>query len=643
MTTDPTDPMIGRVLDGRYAIASRIARGGMATVYVGHDNRLERKVAVKVMHGHLADDDAFKRRFIQEARSAARLSHPNVVNVFDQGQDAHMAYLVMEYLPGITLRDLLKQQQRLTADQAYEVSEAILAGLAAAHEAGIMHRDLKPENVLLADDGRIKIGDFGLARAASANTTTGQALLGTIAYLSPELVTRGEADARSDVYAFGIMLFEMLTGKQPFTGEQPMQIAYKHAHEDVPAPSTVTHESTPELDELVLWTTARDPDQRPKDATVVLNRLREIRTSGATTASLAVTQVLTSDGTFVTPSTTVLAEADREVLRESSSAVANADTPKSTPSTPISAATITAKKRAKFGMGATLVIAILAIALGVAGWWFGQGPGSMTVIPNVAGQKTADAVSTLKGFGLQTQLTQCSSTSVAVGLVVETKPRAGTQVEPGAKVSVCESTGPKILPVPTLIGLSQADAEKAIAEAGFAFGSVTEKRFTEQPAGTVLSATDSAGTALPETLSENSVINLQISAGPLPDVSGASVSGAKSALTGAGLIVDDALQAASFNDDIAEGRVISVVAPGDVIRMGDRVGLNISKGPELFAVPNVVGKTVRQAVSELAAAGFNPAVDAEEKYWNGLTVTGTSPAAGTMARKGESVTINYPR
>ena len=182
--------MIGRVLDERYVIQSRIARGGMATVYVAEDLRLERQVAVKVMHGHLADDAAFRRRFIQEARSAARLSHPNVVNVFDQGQDAHMAYLVMEYLPGITLRDLLKQQQRLTASQAYEVSEAVLAGLAAAHTAGIVHRDLKPENVLLADDGRIKIGDFGLARAASANTTTGQALLGTIAYLSPELVTR---------------------------------------------------------------------------------------------------------------------------------------------------------------------------------------------------------------------------------------------------------------------------------------------------------------------------------------------------------------------------------------------------------------------------------------------------------------------
>jgi len=254
--------MIGRLIDGRYQVRSRIARGGMATVYLATDLRLERRVALKVMHGHLADDNAFKARFVQEARSAARLAHPNVVNVYDQGQDADMAYLVMEYLPGITLRDLLKDYGRLTSEQTIDILEAVLSGLAAAHKAGIVHRDLKPENVLLADDGRIKIGDFGLARAANNNTATGQALLGTIAYLSPELVTRGIADARSDIYALGIMTYEMLTGEQPYVGEAPMQIAYQHANDTVPMPSlrvtTVPHE----LDELVSWATARDPEQR---------------------------------------------------------------------------------------------------------------------------------------------------------------------------------------------------------------------------------------------------------------------------------------------------------------------------------------------------------------------------------------------
>ncbi|MFZ2964335.1 MAG: protein kinase, partial [Rhodoglobus sp.] len=275
MSVNSTDPMIGRLLDGRYQIRSRIARGGMATVYLATDLRLERRVAIKVMHGHLADDSKFKERFIQEARSAARLAHPNVVNVFDQGQDSDMAYLVMEYLPGITLRDLLQEHKLLNTEQTLDIMEAVLSGLAAAHKSGIVHRDLKPENVLLADDGRIKIGDFGLARAASANTATGAALLGTIAYLSPELVTRGVADTRSDIYAVGIMMYEMLTGEQPFKGEQPMQIAYQHANETVPKPSARNGKVPPELDELVLWATSRDPEQRPKDARAMLDRLYE--------------------------------------------------------------------------------------------------------------------------------------------------------------------------------------------------------------------------------------------------------------------------------------------------------------------------------------------------------------------------------
>ncbi|MPS76420.1 MAG: serine/threonine protein kinase, partial [Microbacterium sp.] len=258
-TNQQADPLIGRLVDGRYRVRARIARGGMATVYVATDLRLERRIALKVMHAHLSDDSAFQSRFIQEARAAARLADPHVVNVFDQGQDGELAYLVMEYLPGITLRELLREQKRLTVAQTITIMDAVLAGLSAAHRAGIVHRDVKPENVLLAEDGRIKIGDFGLARATTANTATGQQLLGTIAYLAPELVTRGTADARSDIYALGIMLYEMLVGEQPYKGEQPMQIAFQHATESVPRPS-VRNPAVPEqLDELVLWATEKSP------------------------------------------------------------------------------------------------------------------------------------------------------------------------------------------------------------------------------------------------------------------------------------------------------------------------------------------------------------------------------------------------
>ena len=276
MAQSDSDAMIGRLIDGRYQVDSRIARGGMATVYLATDLRLERQVAVKIMHGHLADDSAFRMRFIQEARSAARLAHPNVVSVFDQGQDSDMAYLVMEYLPGITLRDLLKDFGKLTPEQTVDVMDSVLRGLAAAHEAGIVHRDVKPENVLLADDGRIKIGDFGLARATTANTASGQALLGTIAYLSPELLTRGVADARSDIYAAGIMLFEMLTGEQPFQGEQPMQVAYQHANDQVPLPSGRVPTIPDSLDQLVRWSTERDPEKRPADARRMHEQLQAV-------------------------------------------------------------------------------------------------------------------------------------------------------------------------------------------------------------------------------------------------------------------------------------------------------------------------------------------------------------------------------
>ena len=275
-TSQQADPLIGRLVDGRYRVRARIARGGMATVYVATDLRLERRIALKVMHGHLSDDTVFQSRFIQEARSAARLADPHVVNVFDQGQDGDMAYLVMEYLPGITLRELLREQRRLTVPQTVTIMDAILSGLAAAHRAGIVHRDVKPENVLLAEDGRIKIGDFGLARATTANTATGAQLLGTIAYLAPELVTRGMADARSDIYSLGIMLYEMLVGEQPYKGEQPMQIAFQHATDSVPRPSVKNPGVPEQLDELVLWATEKNPDDRPTDAQVMLDRLREI-------------------------------------------------------------------------------------------------------------------------------------------------------------------------------------------------------------------------------------------------------------------------------------------------------------------------------------------------------------------------------
>jgi len=276
--------MIGRVLSSRYRVSSRIARGSMATVYLASDLRLKRRVAVKVIHGDLVDA-IVKRRFIEGARLATRIADSNVVRVFDHGQDADSAYLVMEYVAGITLRDLLEEYGSLGPHQTIDIASAVAKGLIAIHKAGMVHGDLKPENVLLADDGGIKIGDLGLANAASANAATGAALLGTITYLSPELVRSGVADAQSDIYAVGVMVYEMLTG------ERPLQIARQHASDMVPMPSAKNPKVPAELDELVAWATSRDPEQSPRDARAMLDKL-DAAASPLNTAPLSTSAAL---------------------------------------------------------------------------------------------------------------------------------------------------------------------------------------------------------------------------------------------------------------------------------------------------------------------------------------------------------------
>lgn len=268
--------VIGMRIADRYLITEKIASGGMATVYKGKDIRLKRDVSIKIMHDHLVDDPKFTEKFIAEAQLAAGISNANIVNVFDQGRENRIAYMVMEYVPGITLRKLLREKHVLTVKQTLEIITCVLEGLSSAHKSGLIHRDIKPENILIGNNGQIKLGDFGLSRLASNNTTTGTGLLGTIAYLSPELITRSEADTRSDVYAIGIMLFELLTGQQPFHGKQPMEVAHKHANLPMPKPSAVNPGVPSVIDDIVLWACSKNPEQRPSDASVLLNALKKI-------------------------------------------------------------------------------------------------------------------------------------------------------------------------------------------------------------------------------------------------------------------------------------------------------------------------------------------------------------------------------
>ena len=654
MTPATIDPLIGQTLDARYVIRSRIARGGMAMVYLAHDLRLERKVAVKVMHEHLAEDADFTRRFDREARSAARLSHTNLVNVFDQGQDLGRVYLVMEYLPSITLRELLKKQQRLTLDQSLEIGEAVLAGLAAAHSAGIVHRDLKPENVLLVDDGRIKLGDFGLARAVSANTTTGQALLGTIAYLSPELVTRGVAGERSDLYAFGIMLYEMITGSQPFTGEQPMQIAYQHAHSDVPAPSESGEVSTPALDSFVVWLTQRDPDLRPANAGEALIHMRELRDNpygmpeALATAVLPIgplpgdTTVLPGDAfddaatTHLTPSTTVLSGVEQATLQAGASDPGD-EHPSSATST--DRAHAQGVRRARKGRITALVITALAVATGAGAFWFGQGPGSAVTVPDVAGQTVADAQAELEGLDLTVAVTECSSLDVEVGLASAVTPEPGTRLDRGTEVTLCQSTGPEMLAVPTLVGLQLDDATKLIEESRFTFGEVTDTRFSDAAEGEVLAALNADDGEIGETFPERGTINLIVSAGQPPSVNGLTVDQATSVLSKSDLTVDSAHNTEVISDDVPKGQVVAVNWTTDPVRPGDAVGLQISTGPELFEIPDVSGLGLQEAMDTLAGAGFSPTTLVPEALRGFAKATGTNPAAGEQVEAGTEIRI----
>ncbi|AGW41692.1 serine/threonine kinase [Leifsonia xyli subsp. cynodontis DSM 46306] len=630
MTTSQTDPLIGRLIDGRYQVRSRIARGGMATVYLATDLRLERRVAIKVMHGHLADDTTFKNRFVQEARSAARLAHPNVVNVFDQGQDSDMAYLVMEYLPGITLRDLLKDYGKLTPEQTIDIMEAVLSGLAAAHKAGIVHRDLKPENVLLADDGRIKIGDFGLARAASANTATGQALLGTIAYLSPELVTRGVADARSDIYALGIMMYEMLTGEQPFQGEQPMQIAYQHANDAVPTPSGKNTAVPAELDDLVQWATEKDPDRRPKDARELFDRLVEAEKSLRGEAGLQPTMVL--------PPAFEAAEGNTQIINPAIRQQVAANTPSATER--LSAAS--ARRRAK-GWWLFAFVILLAGLAGGTGWYFGAGPGSLVSVPNVVSKTPAAAAAQLTELGFRTRQTQEYSVTVPAGQVSSTVPVAETSAGRGSTVTLRVSQGPKPVTIPPLAGHPLDTAKAAIAGVGAKVGAVAEQFDGKVHSGTVISATktsDGGDISGGGPYFEAASVDLVVSVGPVPDVAGKSVESATALLRKAGLVVTAGPE--SYSETIAKGDVISAQPQSAVVRPGDTVALTTSKGPEPVPVPDVVGQTWDKAKKTLTEAGFALKYSsAADLLPAAFVVSKISPGAGTQADKGSTVTVNF--
>ncbi|MGA1446257.1 MAG: Stk1 family PASTA domain-containing Ser/Thr kinase [Pontimonas sp.] len=652
METPPTDPLLGRLVDKRYLIERRVARGGMATVYEATDQRLERPVAIKIMHPHLAEDGDFTKRFIQEARQAARLAHPNIVNVFDQGQDGPITFIVMEYLPGITLRELLQDFGALTPAQTVDIVRAVLQGLDAAHTAGIVHRDLKPENVLLADDGRIKIADFGLARASTHNTATSQALLGTIAYLSPELISRGEADLRSDIYALGIMMFEMLTGAQPYQGDQAVTIAYQHQNDIVPPPSSKNPAIPALFDELVDWCTRRSADERPPHARAVLEHLVEIeKLLGAETLATATMDL--NQTIAMTQRMSPMDIQDTEVL-DPKSAVFEGLEPAPTQSVTVTEAPPqepVRERKPPRGRGlavlGTLVLLLVLGGGGAAAWWWFTGPGALVTVPDVAGGSVLEATATLVEAELSVADTVLEEFDLVLpeGTVKGTNPSAGAEVEKQTEIRLIVSLGPNPVAVPAISGQSLADVELALQEVNLILASTSEEFNNFVDEGSVLRLVDENNETLAagSQVLAGSTLNAVLSAGPLPDVTGLPVDEARETLDAVGVngvVGGDG----AFSDTVPEGYVVEVSLPaGATIRPGDTLTLIVSRGPELVMIPDLVGETIADAKEVLEGLGFEVEVRSEfpESDWDRsfARVTSLSPSSGQEVAKGTLVII----
>ena len=696
--------IVGQTVGGRYHVDSLIAQGGMASVFLATDLRLDRKVAIKVVHPHLANNASFVAKFTREAKIAAALTHPNLINVFDQGQDGQLVYLAMEYIKGITLRQALDDFGTFDSEQALELIEGVLAGLAAAHKAGILHRDIKPENVFLADDGRIKLGDFGLAREIENNTTTGN-LIGTVAYLSPELVTRGQADARSDIYAIGIMMFEMLTGKQPFEGEQAVQVAYQHANDRVPAPSNLNASISPLLDEIVLWATTRETHYRPKNAEelhrVIVRAQKEIgRIEAAKTArvprDLAPTSVLPDDALLfgeegfvedgedngydepdgatiaATDATTVLGEGWNEAdfgtagltgagfgdggLGLAGSGASGFGGSAATQVLPSGLDQDDydedfadeepdfwhklRRSERRRGWVWVALTAIVVIAGAATGWYFSAGPGALSTVPNLSGQTLANAEQSLMAFDAHPQVLSENSSDIAKGKVTRTEPAGGALATHSARFKIYVSTGPKLVSAPDLYGLDLVSATARIATSGFTLGKV-DSWFNNSEATKVYDFSGFAGAgSATSKIAEHSAIDLKISLGPLPVVNGLSQDVATTLLTAAGLAQPTVTT--SFSNTVAKGNVISLVPSGSLVGAGSAVQLVVSKGPETVIMPKVVGETIAAAQKLLTDVGLVPVVSTNQLQSNyGIAkVTSVSKNQGATLHVGDTVILS---
>ena len=633
--------LTGELIDGRYQLEKLIAAGGMASIYVAMDQRLDRLVAVKIMHPHLANDEEFVSRFIKEAKATAALSHPNVVAIQDQGWNeggSPAVFIVMEYIDGNTLRDYLFERGSLSVEEVLRYIIPVVSALAEAHSLGIIHRDIKPENILISKDGRVKIADFGLARGAqlgATQTAESSVVLGSVSYLSPEQVQRGICDARSDVYALGIVLFELLTGRKPFEGESPIQIAYMHVNDRVPSARSFKPEIPDNIDAVITKATSSNPDQRYRDARELLNALRTIQEE----IDPQKKQLSLELDLPVPPTRAVKkSKVPRGEIRIGTQVIERVKSLTQPIKTPEISQTAEIRRRVSKRVKRNRIIAvILVLALGTGGWYQLLGPGSQIAIPSLVGLTVKDAKSQISALGLNADIaSQDFSEDVDSGLVMTSIPGGGGHLPKAGTVHLILSKGKERISIPSISGLTQDAATAAIINAGLKVGNISEAFDSKVALGMIVDGNPSAGTKV----RRNSIVDLITSKGveqiALVSYVGKSSDQATNELTDAGFSVKSSY---AYSESIPAGAVIAQTPDTlPTANKGSTVMLVISQGTEFVFIPNLFSLTEASAKTSLESLQLKVSVKklGSKKV---KKVTGISPKVGTQVKRGTVVVI----
>lgn len=652
------DSTVGRLLDGRYRIEATVASGGMATVYRALDTRLDRIVALKVMHPELAVDGEFVGRFISEARAAAKLSHPAVVGVFDQGEDNGTVYLSMEYVEGRTLRQILRERGRLTPVEALDMIEPVLAALAAAHEAGIVHCDVKPENVLVGENGKVKVADFGLAKALADPAATAGPLLGTVNYISPEQALGEAATPRSDVYAVGIMLYELLTGAPPHAAATDEAVVRNHIDRDVPAPSAADATIPSSMDDLVRRLTARDPHRRYASAEVAELALEQARGAAGSyveglesldSAGVSVGEALhrTSNGPAPTGNQTSLLPVTPPPEPATRARRANAlptTTRRPVPArraAPARRASSSRRTSGRRGGGQWRQFAVLGVLIALIGgvvagaWWLGEGryietPSLLDLTYEEAQVQAQEAGLRIVNGGTE------PSDTFAEGRVMRTDPEPGEKALRGVDVVVVLSSGPDLVGVPDVRNLQRDDAEEQLADAGLE-ADITQEFSTDVDEGNVVSQSEEPGAEV----KRDTTIALVVSRGPEPleitDYTGRDAEQAQQELTDLGFEVE---LTEGENSNVPAGIVISQEPRFGTGHAGDTITLEVAVGPSEIRMPNVVGMPVEQAEQHLRNLGFEKIkIDERPSVFPTGLVVRQNPDAGREVKLDKEIVL----